>query len=69
MHIICLLEHSMGDYHKIAEWLHSLPLKNKLGASVRACPRELRLIDVVVDESCVDQLLSYLPKGIGQCRC
>jgi len=65
MHLICLLEHSMGDYQKIAEWLHSLPLKNKLGESVRACPRELRLIDIVVDESCVDQLLSYLPKGIG----
>lgn len=65
MHLICLMEHSMGDYQKLAEWIHSLPLRNKLGESVRACPRELRLIDITVDESCVDQLLSYLPKGLG----
>ena len=60
MHLVCLVEHSMGDYEKISDWIHSIPLKNKQGRETHACPREVRLIDVVLDESCVDEFLSYL---------
>lgn len=65
MHLITLIEHSLGDYDKIADWIHSLPIKNKLGEKVRACPRQISLIDITLDESCVEEFLSYLPPGHG----
>lgn len=65
MHLITLIEHSLGDYQKIADWIHSLPIKNKLGETVKACPRQLSLIDITLDESCVEEFLSYLPAGHG----
>ena len=65
MHLVCLVEHSMGDYEKISDWLHSIPLKDKQGKISHACPREVRLIDVVLDESCVDEFLSKLNLGSG----
>ena len=60
MHLVCFVEHSMGDYEKISDWLHSIPLKDKTGKEAHACPREVRLIDVVLDESCVEEFLSKL---------
>lgn len=65
MHIIALVEHSVGDWEKILDWIHSIPVRNSLGETTYPCPRELRLVDITVDEGGRDQLLSYLPIGHG----
>jgi len=54
------MEHSLGDYKKIIDWIHSINLKDMEGKEVRACVRELRAIDITVDESCAKELVSYL---------
>lgn len=65
MHLICLVEHSLGDFEKLMEWIHSIPVKNSLGETTYPCPRELRLVDITVDEGGRDELLSYLPISHG----
>jgi len=65
MHLIALIEHSSGDWEKLQEWIHSIPVKNLKGETTYPCCRELRLLDITLDESCVDQLLERLPKGTG----
>jgi hypothetical protein len=65
MHVIVLAEHSPGDKQKVFDFIHNIKVKNKWGEINQPCVREVSVMDITVDESCVDQMLEYFPIASG----